>query len=102
VGLTIALEGEIGDKLSVVVDPKNLIGRLLPDPGDESFVCLRFIDPYQDTTFNQWQMAPFIQEVGRIATRATTLEQKEILDAVVDLARKCAAEPHLYLKFYGD
>jgi hypothetical protein len=102
VGLSIALQDEIGDKLAIVVDPKNLFGRLLPDPADASFVCLRFIDPYQDTTFNQWQMEPFIHEMGRVATRATTAEQKQILDGVVDLARRCAAEPHLYLKFYGD
>jgi hypothetical protein len=80
---------------------KNLLARLLPDATDESFVCLRFIDPNQITTFNQRQMAPLIREIERVASNAAP-EERKILDAVLDMASKGAAEPHLYLRFYGD
>lgn len=101
-GLTIVLEGEDGEKFAVIEDPKNLLARLLPDASDESFACLRFVDPYQITTFNQRQMVPLIKDVQRVASRAVTAEEKHVLDAVLDIASKCAAEPHLYIRFYGD
>ena len=101
-GFDIRLEDERGAALDTVGDPQDLLVRLLPQPQDESFSCLRFVDPYGDTTFNQAQMATVVEELGRLHAIATTPHERELLDAIRELARRCQSEPHLYMKFYGD
>ena len=101
-GLDAVLEDESGQRLGTVGDPGSLLVKLLTANPDSSSVCLRFIDPYQVTTFNQRQMGSLIGEIESVAARAATDDEKRILEAVVDLARRCAAEPHLYVRFYGD
>ena len=61
--------------------------------------CLRFIDPYGDTTFNQLQLPVLVAELGAAAKAAPTLRQRiESLAVFIEAAR----EPHLYVKFVGD
>lgn len=102
VGFDMRLENEKGDRIDEVGDPRNLLGRLLPSPKDESFACLRFVDPYGDTVFNRIQIETFIRELERIRIKATTKEEQALLDRLRALAERCQSEPHLYLKFYGD
>ena len=97
-----ALQDERGKELARVPDVKGLFEHQLPLPTDERFVCLRFIDPYQNTTFNQRQMIPLIRELELVRSNVGTAEEKDIFGQVLDLARKCAAEPHVYVKFIGD
>lgn len=101
-GLTIILETENGEAIEQVGDPTNLLHLLLPTPDDASFTCLRFIDLYGDTVFNRLQMGTFLAEWKRIVNLARTSEEKELLNRIENLARRCQNEPHLYLKFYGD
>lgn len=100
--INITLEDENGVQLEAVEGRVYLIGRVLPLIEDETFQCLRFIDPYGDTVFNRPQMGQFIRELDSIMGRAETPEEKAILLRVRELAEKCESEPHLYLKFYGD
>lgn len=105
-GLNVVLEDERGETIRRIDDPQDRLVRLLSkaaqdDAAGDRYVFLRYIDPYQDTTFNQLQMAPLIRDLERVASEAGTAE-RTILAAVLDLAGECAAEPHLYLKFYGD
>jgi len=102
VGLTVTLETERGDAIEQVGDPKNHLHVLLLHPDDRSFSCLRYIDLYGDTVFNQLQTRPFLQEWKRIHKRAKTDEERDLVDEIERLARACAAEPHRHLKFYGD
>ena len=51
VGIAIQLEDEHGDALELIEWPTRLV-RMLPSYDDESFQCLRFIDPYGNTIFN--------------------------------------------------
>lgn len=65
-GFTVALEDEDGVELAPTAgDPKNAFGRSLPHPDDTSFACLRFVDPYGDTTFNNLQIPLLIEEAAR-------------------------------------
>lgn len=79
-----------------------LLQRLLPSPKDESFACLRFVDPYGDTTFNRAQSEALVAELERIRAKATAQREHELLDGIKRLAQRCQSEPHLYVKFYGD
>lgn len=101
-GFDIRLEDERGKKLDEVGDPLNLLQALLPSPKDESFACLRFVDPYGDTTFNRPQIEALVAELERIRAKATTRGEQELLDRIKRLAQRCQSEPHLYIKFYGD
>jgi len=66
------------------------------------FCCLRFLDPYGDTTFNRLQVAEVIREMDEIASNGVDEEALAAMDAVRKLAGQVKIEPHLYLKFIGD
>ncbi len=101
-GFDIRLEDEHGRELDEIGDPSNLLPSLLPSPKDESFACLRFVDPYGDATFNRAQMTALVAELERIRIKAITRPEQDLLDGIKRLAQRCLSEPHLYLKFYGD
>jgi hypothetical protein len=62
--------------------------------------CLRFIDPYGDTTFNQLQLPVLAAELRAAAAKsAPALRQRiETLATFVESAK----EPQMYVKFVGD
>jgi hypothetical protein len=101
-GIDISLETETGEILEQVFDPKNILEQVLPSYDDMSFYCLRFIDPYGDTVFNQLQMVLLLAELRRIREKVQNQEESAFLDQIETLANRCKAGPHLYLKFYGD
>jgi hypothetical protein len=88
--------------LSEIGDGGEILHRLLPPPNDRSFVCLRFVDWYGDTSFNHLQMPDLISELDRLKTTPTDVEAEQLLDDIRTLATRCLAERHTYLKFYGD
>jgi len=101
-GFEIRLEDEFGNKVDAVGDPANFLPRLLPSPEDESFICLRFIDPYGDTVFNRIQIETFVVEIERILMKTVTSKERQLLENIQALAERCRSEPHSYVKFYGD
>jgi len=101
-GLTVALEGEHGEKLAEVEDEKNLLHRLLSEDGGTAGICLPFIDWYGDTVFNRLQMKVFRAEWAGLRNRTESEAESDLLAAVDELAGRCEQEPHLYLRFYGD
>jgi hypothetical protein len=102
VGLAIQLEDERGNEIDSVADPKNLLARILPAAGAESYPMLASIDPYGDTTFNRVQMPRFLAEWSIIAAKAQSPEESALVLEIANMACRCAGEVHLYLKFIGD
>jgi hypothetical protein len=102
VGLAIVLQDERGTRIESVDDPKNVLHRLLPQPDDTTSRCLRYIDWYGDTVFNRRQAGDLLEELQLLPEKAHGEEEKELLNQIIELARRCAREPHLYLKFSGD
>ena len=100
-GITIILEDEKGDALETLLD-NAVVSKILPDMNNKNSYCLRFVDLYGDTTFNNLQMTELIIELGIILKNADTKEKVEIVNDLLRLAKKCKEESHLYLKFYGD
>ena len=89
-GISVRLEDERCKKIEQVADPFGVVKRLIRRiEDDQSYVWLRAIDPYQDTVFNQRQSAG-------------SDEEKETLDLIAALARRCASQPHTYVRFMGD
>lgn len=102
VGISVVLEGEAGEALETVHDPRNLLHRVLPPPDDTSFQWVSTIDWYGDTTFNHLQ-APLVRaEWQRLICLSREPETKALLQQIDRFLERCSSEVHLYVKFYGD
>jgi hypothetical protein len=99
-GLSIALTDCNGKILETVDDPKNFLHRLLPS-GEESQNLLAKIDWYGDTYFNYLQIKEFLEEWDKLEQRATSPEEKALIDGVRRLAMQSAKDRGL-LRFIGD
>lgn len=95
-------ENETGGALETLDDPHNLVGQLLPDYGNDAFHCLRFVDPYGDTVFNQLQIPMLLDELHSLSERSLTPPVHEHLVALTRLVQKAAGEVHTYIRFDGD
>lgn len=107
-GITVKLQDEFGEILEEVQDTKDLLGPYIPAIRDETYHCLRFIDRWGNAYFNQLQMETFKSEWDRLSRTVQEKDQdmecavKKHFERVGELASKCQATPHLYLKFEGD
>jgi hypothetical protein len=100
--IKIALVDEDGhDEAEVSGDP-HLLDPLLPKYQGERYHCLRFIDLYGDTVFNNPQMKQLAVEWDDLEQPATDAPTRSLLQQVRDLIRVGSSQYHLYLKFFGD
>jgi len=96
------LRWENEDGRHEIVDPQLCISHLLLNTDLAGTTCLRFIDPYGGTTFNQLQIPILIEELRSVLEKAQDKRIRDHLQLVIDLAEKSRGEIHSYLKFYGD
>ena len=101
-GFEVRLQDEFGSQLDTVNDPKNVLDRLFPEPGDPDHPMLGSIDPYADTIFNGLQMNRFLTELAELSGRAQGPEEHALISRIEGMATRARDEPHLYLKFVGD
>jgi hypothetical protein len=71
------------------------------DLAPDDSVCLRFIDPYGDTVFNQLQLPVLIEEFEEIACRTASATLRARLNSVVSFLTACRGT-HQYVRFLGD
>jgi hypothetical protein len=64
--------------------------------------CLRFVDPYGDTTFNQLQIPILIEELTSCRPNVVDPGLVTRLDKLLQFVSSAADRPHIYLKFIGD
>ena len=100
--MTIRLQGEDGEKIKELYDRQGVIVTYLPSLSDQSYHCVKFIDPYGDTYFNRMQIQAFLAEWDRLFDKVEEDEAMQLAAKIRDLAERCQEEPHLYLKFVGD
>lgn len=97
------LEDENGAERAVVLSPlRSEFVSLIPEMTAPDYPCLRYVDPYGDTTFNQLQMPQLLSDLERILPNCTTPDTRNHVGAMIDLVRKATDEVHTYIKFYGD
>ena len=101
-GLNAELQDELGTRLDGVADSKGILDRLLAKADNSDFPFLSCIDPYGDTTFNRLQMSRFLAEWAVVRQSATTEDEIILWGQVEALAKRCAGDVHLYLKFIKD
>jgi hypothetical protein len=70
-GIDFRWEDENGEQLEEILDPKNFLGLALSLSDLKETTCLRFVDPYGHTVFNQWQIPVFINELQALRSIIT-------------------------------
>lgn len=101
-GIDLQWISERGDVRERVMDEQNLVAEILAASNDKESVCLRFIDLYGDTIFNQLQIPIFLKEVRAVAVGSLSREAIQHREKIIALATKAEGRVHTYLKFYGD
>jgi hypothetical protein len=99
-GLDAYLEDEFGGELDSFIDDGGALASAIP-AGDAGYPMLRYVDVEGVTTFNRLQLAAVVPELERLSEKAPP-GAKHALSRVLKMARKAAAEPHLYLNLLGD
>jgi hypothetical protein len=101
-GVDARWENTQGAALEILDDPSNLVARFLPDCADVEFACLRFVDLYGDTVFNQLQLPQLLEELQSLAERSFDATVQGHLTALSDLVQKASGQVHSYIRFCGD
>ncbi len=99
-GLDASLEDEFGEELDGLVDEDGLLSAAWP-AGDAAYPLLRFVDTEGTTMFNRLQLAAALPEFEALE-KAAPAAARPAAARLLRMARKGAAEPHLYLRFLGD
>jgi len=98
--IAIQIQDERGQVLETFEDPRAVYD-ILPPAGDREGCCLRFIDPYGDTTFNQAQVTELLSEINSRLEGVAPEAQVRVLK-LVRFIEQAVNQVHLYLKFVGD
>jgi len=101
-GIDLYWEDENGNELGEVADSKSLLSDLISSQEFRNTICIRFIDPYGDTIFNQIQIPFLITELKSIKFELESDDIKNQIDRILELANRADGETHTYLKFYGE
>lgn len=101
-GLDAHLEDEFAEQLDSFFDEGGLLAASIPS-GNPGYPMLRYVDVEGVTVFNRLQLAVVIPEIERLlAAAADAPEAKPAIARVLKMAKKAAAETHLYLRLLGD
>lgn len=95
-------EDENGEELARVSEDLKDFARIIPESTSPDYPCLRYIDPYGDTTFNQLQLPQLLKDLEKISSGSTSAEQKTHINRVIEFVTRACGETHTYIKFYGD
>src|SRR5262245_47687421 len=92
-GVNLFMEDELGKKLADVLDPQGFVGCIVSLAGGDSTTCLRFIDLYGDTVFNQIQIPILIGELEAARDLVTDDSVDKLTQGALDSARKAQLGP---------
>ena len=101
-GIDLHWESESGETRQTVSDDGFFVSEVLAAVKPEQSVCLRFIDPFGDTVFNQGQLPYLKAELGNIPETALGDGARKHRRKLLNLIDQAAGKTHTYLKFYGD
>jgi len=92
-GVNLFTEDERGARLAELLDPHGFVGCIVALAGHEKTVCLRFVDPYGDTLFNQLQIPVLIRELEAARDLITDERVAELGQEKLESARKAGWAP---------
>jgi len=100
-GVDLVWQDESGKVLEEIPDPKMCIATLAFTHDFSETICLRFIDPYGQTTFNQRQIPILVKELEAISPKITDYDVQIHILRVLELAERSKGEARTILKFTG-
>ena len=92
-GVNLYIEDENGAQLAEVLDPRGFVGRIVSLVGNQATICLRFIDPYGNTVFNQLQIPTLIRELETAREQVTDELVAKLAQEFLEKARKARWSP---------
>ena len=101
-GIDVRVETESGEVQDEVLDDGNLTEKLLPDREDVTSPCLRFVDPFGDTLFNQMQIPLVVRELEHRLRGSSKSDVKAHCEAILTAVRAATGEEHTYVRFSGE
>jgi|1185.fasta_scaffold1930332_1 hypothetical protein len=101
-GISVRVESEEGDIEAEVADPSELTQTLLPDAGDVSWSCLRFVDPSGATVFNRLQISALIGELQRRLGELDDPDIKDHLGEILQLVESAEGQQGTFVRFVSE
>lgn len=101
-GIDVRVETESGEVQDEVLDDNNLTEQLLPDREDGTSPCLRFVDAFGDTLFNQIQIPLVVKELEKRLRGSAKPDVKAHCEAILKVVLAAAGEEHTYVRFSGE
>jgi hypothetical protein len=102
-GLDHELQDERGESLEKAVgDPQRILDGLLQRAASERLPLLSGVDFYGDTIFNRQQMPRLIEEWAQVKRWAASKDQRDLIERLLALCRRCESDVHTYFKIIGD
>lgn len=101
-GVDVNRQHEDGVVIESVNDLHEHLAKVLCAADLEKTACLRFVDPYGDTKFNQLQIPVLLRELEALASGGLEPAQREHLLRVVEVVRRALEQVHVYVEFVGD
>ena len=101
-------EEEGGELIEAYPNGLRLVFEMMPqdfaDGELKGTACLRFIDPYGDTTFNQWQIPVLLSELESLLKTDYCQRHERLreFEGLISFIEKARDQVHTYIKFYGD
>lgn len=101
-GIDVKWEDERGHTIETIGDAQGHFSRVVQTADLGQTMCLRFLDPWGDTTFNQAHIPVLIDELQRVVGAQASSEVRDHLNQILALATRARGRVHTYLKFIGD
>ncbi|MFM9425459.1 hypothetical protein RCH10_001895 [Variovorax sp. GrIS 2.14] len=102
-GIDTVWVNEKHEKIQAIFDPSGCLTSLVIDQWVAlPPICMRFIDPWGVTVFNQRQIPVLLIELKEVGSSSTNAELSEHLKKVIRLAQQAVDSGHTYIKFLGD
>jgi len=103
-GVEVAWISEGREQKQLVGDSYSTISRLATSrwPRLVETTCLRFIDAYGDTVFNQAQLPVLYAEIKTELNFQNSQKDREHLERIIKLIEVAIGKVHTYIIFLGD
>jgi hypothetical protein len=98
---TINLENEDGTVVESIQD-NGLLSKFIPEVHDNNYCCVKYINLWGNTVFNELQLDDFIKELKIITAKSEDENVKALVNKLIEFATRADNEGPGLIKFIGD